>query len=98
MLLASKQIHEIRPAGRPAARRASRRGTRSSCSARTAAPAEGVMASAQPGRGAGTAGGIACELRQDTPERDRPQDEQLAWFSRLEDCERIILEHIERID
>jgi len=42
--------------------------------------------------------GIAFELWRDTPEYDRPQEEQEVWFSRLRDCERIMLEHIERID
>ena len=41
---------------------------------------------------------IALELWQDEPEYDRPWEEQEAWFSRLQDCEQIILEHIERID
>jgi hypothetical protein len=45
-----------------------------------------------------TAMGIAAELWQDPPAYDRPRDEHEAWFSRLHDCERIILEHIERID
>lgn len=44
------------------------------------------------------AGGIASELRRDEPATDRPREEHEAWFSRLRDCERIILEHIERID
>ena len=44
------------------------------------------------------AGGIAGELWQDEPGNDRPREEHEAWFSRLEHCERIILEHIERID
>lgn len=42
--------------------------------------------------------GIAYELWQDEPAHDRPWEEHEAWFSRLHDCERIILEHIERID
>jgi hypothetical protein len=46
------------------------------------------------------AGNIAAELWQDPhpPRYDRPWEEHEAWFSRLHDCERIILEHIERID
>ena len=53
------------------------------------------------------AGEIAVELWQDNPEKTRPpgrpwgeEDEAAdeAWFRRLHDCERIILEHIERID
>lgn len=42
--------------------------------------------------------GIAFELRREGPACDRPWEEHEAWFSRLHDCERIILEHIERID
>ncbi|NIK55186.1 SUKH-4 family immunity protein [Kribbella shirazensis] len=42
--------------------------------------------------------GIASELRQQEPDHDRPLEEYDVWFSRLHDCERIILEHIERID
>jgi hypothetical protein len=41
---------------------------------------------------------VAMELRQEEPGYTRPWEEQEAWFSRLHDCERIILEHIERID
>ncbi len=41
---------------------------------------------------------IACELWQDEPGHDRPWREYEVWLSRLQDCERIILEHIERID
>lgn len=41
---------------------------------------------------------IVLELWQDPPEYDRPWEEQEAWFSRLRDCEQIMLEHIERID
>jgi hypothetical protein len=41
---------------------------------------------------------IASELWQEEPDNDRPWEEYEAWFSRLHDCERIILEHIERID
>jgi hypothetical protein len=44
------------------------------------------------------AGEIAFELWQDPPRIDRPWEEHEAWFSRLHDCERIVLEHIERID
>lgn len=44
------------------------------------------------------AAGIAYELRHDHPGNGRPWEEHEAWFSRLHDCERIILEHIERID
>lgn len=44
------------------------------------------------------AGDIAFELWQDAPGHTRPWEEHEAWFSRLHDCERIILEHIERID
>ena len=42
--------------------------------------------------------GIAFELWQDPPEPDRPWEEREAWFSRLQACERIILEQVERID
>ena len=41
---------------------------------------------------------IAGELWQEEPDNGRPWEEYGAWFSRLHDCERIILEHIERID
>lgn len=46
------------------------------------------------------AGGIASELRLrlDALQSDRPWEEHEALFIRLQDCERIILEHIERID
>lgn len=46
------------------------------------------------------AGEIAVELWRDPhpPKNDRPWEEHEAWFSRLHDCERIVLEHIERID
>lgn len=43
---------------------------------------------------------IAFELWRDPhpPKHDGPWDEHEAWFGRLHDCERIVLEHIERID
>lgn len=41
---------------------------------------------------------IAHELWRDAPDYDRPREEHEAWFNRLRHCERIILEHIERID
>lgn len=46
------------------------------------------------------AGDIASTLLHDPypPKYDRPWEEHEAWFNRLHDCERIILEHIERID
>jgi hypothetical protein len=44
------------------------------------------------------AGGIASRLWLDALPIDTPWEEQEAWFSRLQDCERIILQHIERID
>jgi hypothetical protein len=46
------------------------------------------------------AGEIAAELWRDPhpPKYDRPWEEHEAWFDRLHDCERIILERIERID
>ena len=44
------------------------------------------------------AGGIAAGLWEDAPPGDRPWEEHEAWFRRLKGCERIILEHIERID
>jgi hypothetical protein len=46
------------------------------------------------------AGEIAAELWRDPhqPRYDASPEEHEAWFSRLRDCERIILKHIERID
>jgi hypothetical protein len=46
------------------------------------------------------AGKIAAELWRTPhqPKDDAPWEEHEAWFSRLRDSERIILEHIERID
>jgi hypothetical protein len=46
------------------------------------------------------AGEITAELWRDPhqPKDDAPWEEHEAWLRRLHDCERIILEHIERID
>jgi hypothetical protein len=46
------------------------------------------------------AGKIAAELWRDPhpPKDDAPGEAYEAAFSRLQDCERIILEYIERID
>ena len=46
------------------------------------------------------AGEIAAELwrEQHQPRYDASVEAHEAWFSRLHDCERIILEHLERID
>lgn len=41
---------------------------------------------------------IAFELWEQAPGNDRPWEEHEAWFSRLQECERIILQHVERID
>jgi hypothetical protein len=44
------------------------------------------------------AGEPLSELQLDESGGGRPRQEHEAWFNRLQGCERIILEHIERID